>query len=66
MHSTMRPSKLWMASNNGSAVWTLGTTIRFESLDFVVNEEGGMTRASEAPSPLASDFLDVAGSLGDL
>jgi hypothetical protein len=55
-----------MASNNNDAVWILGTAIRFRSLNFVVNKEGDMTRASEAPSPLASDLPDVARSLDDL
>jgi hypothetical protein len=62
----MRLSKLRMASNDIGAVWTPGTTICFESLDFVVNEEREMTRASEASSPMASDLPNVTGSLGDL
>jgi hypothetical protein len=55
-----------MASNNSGTVWTTGMDIRFESLDFIDNKEGEMMRASEAPSPLACDLLDIARSLGDL
>lgn len=39
--------------------------ICFGSLDFIVNKEE-MTRASEDPSPLASNLLGIARSLGDL
>jgi hypothetical protein len=39
--------------------------ICFGSLDFIINKEE-MTRASEDPSPLASNLLGIARSLGDL
>jgi hypothetical protein len=55
-----------MASNDNNTDSTPGTTIRFGSLDFGVNKEGEMTRASEALSPLASDLPDVVGRLSDL
>jgi hypothetical protein len=55
-----------MDNNNNGVVWTPRMTIHFESLDFVVNEKGETTRASEAPSPLMSDLPNVARSLSDL
>lgn len=54
-----------MASNDRDIAYSLRTTICFGSLDFIVNGEGDMTRASETPSPLGSDLPDVAGSLSD-
>jgi hypothetical protein len=47
-------------------VWTPGTTIRFGSLNFVINNRGTMIRAPEALVPPTSELFDIAGSLGGL
>jgi hypothetical protein len=41
--SATKFSKLQMVSDDGDRVWTPGTTIYFRSLDFIVNNEGGMS-----------------------
>ena len=47
-------------------VWALRMTIRFESLDFIVNNEGMMIRAPKSQSPLMEVFIDIARGLGGL
>jgi hypothetical protein len=44
-------SRLRMANNDSGVVWTHGMTIRFESIDFIINDGGTMIRAIEAPVP---------------
>lgn len=58
--------KLRMASNDNGAIWIPKTSIRFGSLDFVVNKEGEMTRVPETLTHLTNDLPDVVGRLGDL
>jgi hypothetical protein len=41
-------------------------TIRFGSLDFVIEKEGEMTMALEALAPWTSDLPNVARGLSDL
>lgn len=51
-----------MANKDVGAVWTPGATIRFGSLDFVINNEGTMTRAPKAQSPSMKDLIDIVGA----
>jgi hypothetical protein len=53
-------SRLWMAGHG--IVWAPIMAIRFESLDFVIDNEGTMTRAPKAQSPLMKDLIDIVGA----
>jgi hypothetical protein len=64
--STKKLSKLWMVSNDNGAVWIPGTAIHFGSLDFVVNNEGKMTRAREGSTPSTTDLPNIARALSNL
>jgi hypothetical protein len=57
-------SKLQMADCD--AVWAPKTTIHVGSLDFVVDVEGMMIRASTSQSSLTKGLVDIARSLGGL
>lgn len=52
-----------MSNNDIGVVWTLGMTICFGSLDFVISSEGAVDRAPEASVPPTSDSLDITESL---
>jgi hypothetical protein len=55
-----------MANNDSDVVWAPRTSIRFWSLDFIMDDRGTMIRAMEAPVPLTSDLLDITGNISSL
>jgi hypothetical protein len=59
-------SMLQMASNDGCVVWTPRTTIQFGSLNFIISDEGTMSRTPEALVPLMCDSLDITEGLENL
>jgi hypothetical protein len=60
-------SRLQMANNNSGVVWTLGTTIRFGSLDFVINDRRTMARTPEPwfPQRATCSTLPEASTASD-